>query len=252
MAKQCLFCPNPADSKEHVWPKWVIEDLKPVQPIRIRFGKTFEKWVEDPEVEIGCVCQKCNSSWMSDIETENKPQISAMINGEAVTLDPLQQKLLTRWATLKAMVVDGSSPKRRIRFYSEEERLQMKPPLRFIPVGTAAWIGRLSVKAFHTDLFDTFGDINGTPRAFHGCVMNIVMGHFIIGVITMHVIPMFATDKLRLKDNPGAWNVNLLDIWPAFGDKSWPPLFSFVLKGATPHHVGRLVRRFRIGEDITT
>jgi hypothetical protein len=186
---------------------------------------------------------------MSDIENENKPHMLAMMNDRAIALTPVQQKLLTRWAILKAMILDGSS-KRRTPFYSESERTGMKPPLRSLPVDTLTWIGRLSVKSFHAGLTDTFGQINHVPNAFHCSVVTIVVGHLVIQVVTMHVLAPFATLRARPLDNPGAWDVNLLDIWPVFGGKSWPPRFSFELKGAT-HHIARLVNRWKIGIDIT-
>jgi hypothetical protein len=251
MAKRCLFCPRTVDSAEHLWSDWILKDLKPVEPIQIKIGKTLSKWVDNPEVRIRCVCQKCNNGWMSDIENENKPHMLAMMNDKPLVLQPTKQKLLTRWAILKAMVLDGSSPTRRAApFYSESERFEMKPPLRSLPVGTIVWIGRLSVKAFHAGLTDTFGEINGIPKAFHCCVVTIIVGHLVIHVVTLHVISLFATLRVRPRDNPGAWDVNLLEIWPTFGDKSWPPNSSFGLKGTT-HHIGELVNRWKIGEDIT-
>ena len=165
MAKQCLFCPRPVDSAEHLWSEWILDDLKPTQPIHIKIGKTKAKWVHNPEVRIKCVCQNCNSSWMSDLENENEPHILAMMHGNSTILKPAQQRSLARWSILKAMVIDGSSPKR-IPFYSSSERIDMKPPSSFIPVGTIAWIGRLSVKAFHAGLTDTFGEIAASLGLF--------------------------------------------------------------------------------------
>jgi hypothetical protein len=250
MSKKCLFCPNPADSAEHIWSDWILRDLKPTQPIQIKIGKAEAKWSDNPEVRIKCVCEKCNNGWMSDIEGENKPHMLAMMNGKPVLLTPMQQKLLARWAILKAMILDGSSPKRRIPFYSASERVGMKPPLRALPIGTFTWIGRLSVKAFHAGLMDTAGEIDNIPKAFHGCVTTIVVGHLVIQVMTMHVLPMFATMTLRPDCRPGAWDVNLLEVWPVFGEKRWPPCFTFALDGTT-HHIGGLVNRFKIGKDIT-
>src|SRR5580692_7619125 len=189
MARQCIFCPNPVDTGEHLWSDWILEDLKPAQPIHIKIGKSVAVCQDNPEVRIRCVCHTCNNGWMNDIEGENKPHMLAMMNDRTTVLDPPAQKLLTRWAILKAMVLDGSSPKRRSQpFYSVCERTGMKPPLRFLPVGTVTWIGRLSVNAFHAGLTDTFGKIGEIPKAFHGCVTTIIAGHLVIQVITMHVI----------------------------------------------------------------
>jgi hypothetical protein len=248
MAKQCLFCPRAVDRAEHLWSDWILQDLKPTQPIRIQIGKITSKWVDKPEVRIKCVCQQCNNSWMSDLENENKPHILAMMHGKRIILNAPQQRSLTRWSVLKAMVLDGSSPKR-IPFYTYPERIGMKPPSSFIPIGTFAWIGRLSVKAFHAGLTDTFGEINHIPKAFHGCVVTIIVGHLVIQVITMHVLAMFATNVIHPAYKPGAWDVNLLDIWPVFGERLWPPPFPFELKGTT-HHIGALVNRWKIGENI--
>jgi hypothetical protein len=157
---------------------------------------------------------------------------------------------LTRWATLKAMVLDGSSPRKRIPFYSESERRGMKPPSSFHPVGTLTWIGRLSVKGFHAGVTDTFGEINGIPKAFHGCVTTIIVGHLVIQLVTKHVLAMFATSGVQLGCKPGAWDKNLLEIWPVWGNKSWPPPATFRLEGTT-HHIGALVNRYKMGEDIT-
>jgi len=251
MAKKCIFCPQPANSAEDIWSSWILEELKPSQPIRITRGKIKSEWIDDPRVRVKCVCKKCNNEWMSDIENENKPHMLPMINGKPAVLEPKKQKLLTRWAILKAMVIDGSSKSRK-PFYDESDRANIKPPLRAIPVGTLTWTGRLAVKSFHVGVFDTYGEIGNVPKAFHACNTIIIVGHLVIQVLTMRVLPMFATGRqVNARCNPGAWNVNLLDIWPALGDKAWPPAFSFTLKGPREHHIGSLIHRWRIGEDIT-
>jgi hypothetical protein len=95
---------------------------------------------------------------MSAIENENKPHMRALMNDKPTLLLPTQQKLLTRWAILKSMILDGSSPQRRpIPFYTQDERTGMKPPSRALPINTLTWIGRLEVKAFHAGLTNTFG-----------------------------------------------------------------------------------------------
>lgn len=250
MPKQCLFCPNPADSAEDVWSNWILQDIKPAQPVHRKIGKAVAKWVDDPRVRIKCVCQNCNNGWMSDIEGENKPHIFAMMNDKPTVLTPMQQKSLTRWAILKAMVLDGANKNKRTPFYSEYERTNMRPPLRSLPVGTLTWIGRLPIKGFHAELGDTFGKINDIPKAFHCCITTIIVGHLVIQVLTMHVLPAFATARLRPACKPGAWDVNLLDIWPAFGEKHWPPSASFTLN-RTSDGIGALVNRYKIGTNVT-
>jgi hypothetical protein len=184
---------------------------------------------------------------MNGLETANEPHIRAMMHDKPIVLGPTQQKLLTRWAILKAMVLDGSS-KRRIPFYRQCERNRIKPPSSCVPVGSVAWIGQLSVEGFHAGLTDTFGQINNVPKAFHSCVTTLIVGHLAIQVLTTHVLPMFSVHPIRPNCKPGAWDVNLLNIWPVFGNADWPPPVSFTLKG--DDSIGALVNRWKIGTDI--
>jgi hypothetical protein len=247
-----LFCPNPVDSCEHIWSDWILKDLKLGSRIQIKFGNSFAKWVDDPEVKIKCVCQKCNNGWMSDIEGENKPHMLAIMNDKPTILTPTEQKSLARWTILKAMVIDGARPKQRIPFYSLSERLDMKPPSRFVPPGTLVWIGRLSVKSLHAAILDSRGQINGIDEAYRGCITTIIVGHLAIQALTIHVLPRFLgmLRRLHIDPKPGAWDMNLLDIWPVFGEMSWPPAVTFTL-GRTSTSIGHLADRFRIGTDIT-
>jgi hypothetical protein len=245
---QCLFCPNTVDSREHVFSDWILKEIKPSEPIHIKIAKRTSKWVNNREMRVKCVCHYCNNGWMSDLESANQQHMRAMIHDESIALKPAQLKLLALWITLKAMVLDGSS-NLRIPFYSQPERQGIKPSSPSVPIGTTAWIGRLSSSQFHAGLTDTFGDISNVPKAFRGCVTTIVVGHLVIQVVTMHVIPIFATRRMIPNYKSGAWDVNLLDIWPIFGDVTWPPALSFTLEGNDS--IGRLVNRWKIGADIT-
>src|SRR5581483_12167985 len=129
MARQCIFCPRPADSKEHLWSGWILEVFKSrpelQQPIRFSKGKTTARWIDNPEVLISCVCQSCNNGWMSDLEIQNRPQMLPMLLDQRTTLGPQQQKSLARWAILKGMVLEAAN-RERDSFYNNEERSAFK------------------------------------------------------------------------------------------------------------------------------
>ena len=127
----------------------------------------------------------------------------------------------------------------------------MKPPSRALPLPSHIWIGRLSTSQLHTGLGDIYRVIDAIPKAFRGCVTTIVVGKLVIQLITGHVLAKFATTNVLPQCMPGAWDLNLVEVWPVFGDKHWPPQISFELTGATPHHIGRLEGRWKMGEDIT-
>lgn len=250
MAKKCLFCQTPADSAEHLWSNWILKELKPTQPIRLTKGKNVAKWIDNPEVRITCVCQKCNNGWMNDIETENKPHMLLMMRDCQTTLEPQQQKSLARWAILKSMVLEAAD-RQRPPFYGETERHDLKPPSSFLPVGTSVWIARYSALGYHAGQTGIFRQVDNVPKAVRGLVTTIIVGHLVIQVRTVHVLPVFVDrPSIAVEDNPWKWDVSLLDIWPIFGTVRWPPPLSFTTK--RDNSIGRLVLRWSVGTDITT
>ncbi len=253
MARQCIFCPRPVDSKEHLWSEWILEEFRSrpelQKPIRFSKGKTAARWIHNPEVLISCVCQGCNNGWMSDLEIHNKPHMLPMLLDKRVSLEPQQQKSLARWAILKAMVLEAAN-RERDSFYTDEERSTFKPPSSSIPVGTNVWIGRFSGIGFHTGGTGIFRPIGNIPQAIHGHVTTIVVAHLAIQVLTAHVLPGFANrGTISLGQNPGKWDMNLLQCWPVFGSVQWPPPISFTPNGSDS--IGSLVFRWKVGTNIS-
>jgi hypothetical protein len=247
VSRLCLFCENSADSAEHIWSDWILRDLRPTQPIRVRIGKRLDVEVDNPEIKVRCVCRKCNNEWMSDLEDQNKAQISAMMHGRGIVLEPMQQKLFARWAVLKAMIIE-SSDRQRTLFYDGFERKSLKPPSFAMPVRTHVWVGRFVGTGFHAGGTYIFASMENIPNAVRGCVTTIVVGHLAIQVLTTHVVPKFATRVFNINILPGRWEENLLPLWPVFGYVKWPPPISFDRRG--PGSIGALVHRFKTGENV--
>jgi hypothetical protein len=248
MARQCLFCFNTASSREHVWSDWILKDLRPVSSIRIRIGKRPDAWSGNPEIRVNCVCSQCNSGWMSTLESENKPHMRPMMNDEATVLEPSQQKLLARWAVLKATIIEAAN-RQKIPFYTQAERFAFEPPSAFLPVRTFVWIGRLSQKGFHAGGTEIWREMGNISRAAHGAVTTIIVGHLVIQVLTVHMLTMFATRKIDFERNAGPWEENLLDIWPVFGSRQWPPRLSFDLS-RDQTGIKTLVDKWKVGTDL--
>ena len=249
MPKKCIFCPNAVDSREHLFSNWILTDLKDISgPMNIKLGKRKNVWQHTLEVKVNCVCQKCNSDWMSSLESASQPHMRSMMQGHSIVLEPLQQKCLARWAILKTIVLDVVDRKRP-PFYTEEERESLRPPLSSCLVGTNVWIGRLASKGVHAGGIDISGNIGEVPKAYRGCVTTFILGHLVIQVRSLHVIPRFANFRM-LHDTykPGRWDESLLSTWPVFGSISWPPLLSFVERGQNP--IAALLDRFKIGIDV--
>jgi len=148
---------------------------------------------------------------------------------------------------MKAMVVDSANRERKC-FYSTLEKTQLRTPASVIPVGTLVWLGRFAVKAFHAGGTDVWGQIDEIPKAFQCCVTTIVVGHLVCQILTAHVLQSLPYQRINVGCRDGAWNINLLDIWPLNGPLRWPPAISFAQKG--PDSIAALVNRWKIGENI--
>src|SRR5882762_3040814 len=99
MARQCIFCSNIADSKEHVWPLWILNMKKDKswRPIRRTIGDSPTKITDGVEVEARTVCVTCNNGWMSGLESQNKALIGCLLQDISTSLDASQQSLLALW-----------------------------------------------------------------------------------------------------------------------------------------------------------
>jgi len=248
MPRQCLFCPNPVDSAEHIWSDWILDDLKLATAVRITIGKAESVWVDNPEVKIECVCRKCNNGWMSALEEANKFAIRAMINDDPCGLTKRDQDKLTRWAVLKTMVLESCNSVRPL-FYTQTEREALKNTSS-IPARTLVWLGRFSVKAFHAGGTDAWGEIEKVPKASHSCITTFVVGHLVVQVLTLHVFGQFANQNVSIGCKMGDWSSSLADIWPIVGPVRWPPDVSFTATRGVPSNIATVINRWKIGEDI--
>lgn len=165
---------------------------------------------------------------MSGLEEANKLAIRAMMNDDPHYLTKRDQDKLARWAVLKAMVIDSCNENRQL-FYRPAERIELRTHSK-IPSRTLVWLGRFSTKAFHAGGTDTWGQIDETPKASHGCVATFVVGHFVVQVLSLHVLSQFASQNVRIGCRMGDWKSNLLDIWPTVGPLRWPPNASFTFQ----------------------
>lgn len=127
--KRCIFCDsiltNRTRSKEHVIPKWILENLEP--------GFTYDhtgKWTTFPNKPehiisvrnysmlsslLGGVCKSCNEGWMSNLETEFKPIFIALYDEQSpLILTRNQRTVIARWAYKTAITVNYSANYKKI------------------------------------------------------------------------------------------------------------------------------------------
>ena len=123
-AQRCIFCSSFGLSKEHFWPGWahsLFAGPKPpndayrlefITGTEVRFGPSFGRRQGTLlNKKFRVVCKKCNNGWMSQLETDVKPIILAMLSGERVAISAKEQAALARWIMLKVIVIDQSIPR---------------------------------------------------------------------------------------------------------------------------------------------
>jgi hypothetical protein len=249
MAKQCLFCANEANSKEHLWSDWILQRLG-TQPTRIKMGKAPAKNVPHSVVEVRCVCAPCNGGWMSALESENIPIIGRLMENTATPLDAAHQTSLALWAVMKAMVLDAVNAKNRGHFFTQNECEALRLHRR-IPGKTVVQIGAYVRKGYSADGTIVWLDFPNAPKAAKASVSTFVIGHLVIQVVTVHHEPEHENARVgTVAIGDGEWDKLLLPIWPVgTGPATWPPQATFGNSG--PSSIATLQNRWRMGKDAT-
>jgi hypothetical protein len=234
---KCIFCGGIPTTREHVFPRWChsmitkkkgkysavhgTERVASRKIIEHRGKGDIHDW------QVKCVCEpRCNNGWMRDLENLAKPIMSPMIRGTSTVLTPSDQRIVSAWATLKAIVGEHEYPNQTSWAHRDKEHLMrvQKPPKR----NCLVWIGRYVrgpdwLSFWVTNplciLPDGHGHILGEPVAYYNSSATTqVIGELFIHIIHGPVLTLYkqlgmkfcATDKLAL-------------IWPAKSQYvGWP------------------------------
>lgn len=253
----CTFCPNLANSKEDMFPRWIHRKVNTRQPLSRRIGDARPVLTDDQEVRIPCVCQRCNNGWMSRLEVKCKPIIASLLADFSLPLDAEQRKFLTEWAVKTAMVIDAFEG--RARFFTDAERHAFKSNNRAIPDGTGVWAGRFTGRTLSAIGGEFSLDSQTARSVVRGHVFTICVGHLILQVLSLHKLPNIT--KVSIMPSPVKWELFLISLWPPHPAKNqkvgWPPRHNFALVENLRLgnlHYGRLLDRWKSkdGHTITT
>jgi hypothetical protein len=249
MAKQCLFCANEANSKEHLWSDWILNRLG-MQRTRIKMGKAQASVIDHSAVEIRRVCIPCNGGWMSALESENIPIIGRLMENTATPLDAAQQTSLALWAVMKAMVLDAVNGKNRGHFFTQNECEALRLHRR-IPDKTLVQIGAYVRSGYSADGTIVWLDFPNAVKAAKASVSTFVIGHLVIQVVTVHHEPEHENAPVQcVTIRDGEWDQLLLPIWPVGARPvTWPLRTTFNNSG--PSSIATLQNRWRMGKDAT-
>lgn len=186
--KTCVFCSREGLTKEHLWSNWIRTNLlvnaNATSPHKREMGDGRElAWDAPPfTAVVRCVCARCNSTWMNDIETEVQPHLTPMIQGRKRILGTKAQRALARWAFLKVLMFDQWRPDAPVvpgdhydRFYASGE----PPPSARVRV--AAYTGGTSLGRYTDRILDLSPPTGGRPVA-DGYLATFTIHHAVVQV----------------------------------------------------------------------
>jgi|SRR5579863_3023712 len=242
--RECLFCTNQADSREHLFPKWAIKDAKPKLPYRWAIGNRQAISIANPNATVKSVCEKCNHGWMSCLEDASKKIIRPVSNDVSIWLSDKDQKLIARWAIKTAIVFESATDSERKRCFPKPEREALRVDLD-LPACTTVWIGRYNHLGLVALCDDFRANIKEVPHICNGCVVTFLLNHLVMQIIRFNIPSEYQDRAFAINTEPGPWNKSLIQIWPTEGTRMWPPPLSFSAKGTLP--ISKLVGRLKAG-----
>jgi hypothetical protein len=171
--RKCLFCQNPADSREHVLPKWLHRCISsetggkfPVQVGRFVEGQgnLDEKRFVSLNFQAKIVCETCNNGWMAAMEAEVdrilRPLTGKELAGDfAIQVSLLRPYavILARWMAKTALTTSYALPgKMHLSNMLAEETKQGRAPQ-----GTWADVAQARVSGIAVALTNKFPTYNG-------------------------------------------------------------------------------------------
>lgn len=122
-ARECLFCRGRVDSREHIIPEWLSKAmdrrLESIRPIRFHEATGISQHggaTRFSNFRTRVVCQRCNSGWMSTLETRVKSIIGPLVGPcwpEDFDLGTLHEHVpaLRQWMAKTALVAEFAWPK---------------------------------------------------------------------------------------------------------------------------------------------
>jgi hypothetical protein len=235
-SRRCLFCGNPADSREHFWPQWVLQRLQRPRVSGVlweRPGESHRRIGVDPAITVRSVCRSCNHGWLASLEGNARPVIGALINDLELGLDPEHQAVIAQWTVKMSMILEAIRGTGRDSFFYDEADRDAFKRGQLIPKGTSVWLGRYAGKMYsYVGSMDGGHAGEGRAQAF---ASTFVVGRFAFQVLSVRSSPeRRGLDQVQLLQNGGQWAETTAQIWPlAAPTVRWPPSSSFKDVGTT-------------------
>lgn len=231
---RCIFCGAVGRSKEHIWPAWLKPHIS--RPLTEHYHHSAElhdnrsdfvrkKYSGDPHSRgPKVVCAKCNSGWMSRLQTLANPCLISPVTGQPIILDPPAQKILAAWAAMEMMTAEFFDKYKVANSYEEREHVRLALSA---PDSWKIWIGFFERRnwkglwAHNVFPVAAEGDVpeimdNGLPRP------NTQSATLVVGKLYIHA---FSSPFKEIRDmvDVAQDRIFLSQIWP-LGERAivWP------------------------------
>lgn len=171
--RQCLFCPNPADSREHVLPQWLFRCVAPAEngSMEVHVGRYVEgQGYLDRRDHVSLafkariVCGECNGGWMSQLESSCSKSLRHLVDrrfpilvNEFLAELRAQSALLALWLSKTAVTTSFALPGR-LRL---PESFVRQVSLRQVPHGVWLDVAKARVPGIGAALSKGFHTVNG-------------------------------------------------------------------------------------------
>ena len=228
----CVFCGRSGRlTKEDLISTWVGKEIRRLhgdpRTLSIELDANQQGLVSQHQKVVGSassiklplVCEPCNKKWMSKIELDASSVLRPTLSGGSVTITPAQQKVIARWATLKALTCDLRRPNASPVVFPDDLHAfyATRNPAQQFQVWMAEYRGHLD----HIVWFARWATLTDTAfkglpaRTPHGQVFTLVFGHLVMQSVFV---------GLRGREIPLGYQRNESDdavrVWPAPGGEN--------------------------------
>ena len=237
-----MYCGGSPETYEHIFGDW-LKNYMPKINIRHNLGKISGSkrrgiWLPEKQAVVGrknavphswtvkCVCSKCNSGWMGDIQEAAKPVVAPMIEGQPLLLDRAAQTAISAWAASAAITAEFSrnndvaiTDEQRSSFYKN----------RVPPESFKIWVGRYPsergkgfywhfTQSVHFDA-DVLASKDPDNPPINTQTTTYMVGQFYVHVFTCPIIEVF--NHVKCLGRRG--DIVLDQIWPITKPTIWWP-----------------------------
>lgn len=234
--KHCIFCDGRPLSKEDIWPTWMTPYF-PRDIERYEYGRIDVYDDDNPMVtrinrggdprsrRAKCVCRKCNSGWMSVLQSKAKGVVLSLAQGEARVLTEEDQRVLARWIAMVTITSEFIEPRSVAIPESDRDWVMNRvgaPENWKIWIGDyvreewRGWRSHNALPVHEDDEADRADPLK--PRPPNTQTTTLVFGRLYVHALSSSIARLVGASKIAARAK-----LMLKQVWPFENEVVWPP-----------------------------